>query len=69
MDDLIEALGILKKYMNTEERCPTICEHDVLIVLCDNKKLPEADTLRLNELGFFFSKEFSYWASFRFGSA
>lgn len=69
MNDLIEALQILAKHMDDSAYSPTHCEHDILLVMCDKQELPEEDVKKLDELGFFFSKEHYCWASFRFGSA
>lgn len=68
MKDLIEALTILAKYMNPEERWPTYCAHDVLYVCgVEPEDVSEEDTKRLDELGFFSSDEGGF-QSFRFGS-
>ena len=67
MDDLIEALQIFKKYMNT--RNPTSCDHDVLYIMGVGHEVSEADQTRLKELGFNFNEDEEVWYSFRFGSA
>lgn len=53
MDDLIEALTIIRKYENNQ--FPTSCDHDVLYVALDTEEHPvsKEDLKRLNELGFF----------------
>lgn len=67
MKDLIEALQIFAKYTDTEY--PTHCEHDVLSIMeVDRENVSDEDHKRLDELGFFWSKEDCY-QSFRFGSA
>ena len=68
MKDLIEALTILAKYMDLEEKWPTHCEHDVLYVChIEPEDVSEEDTKRLEVLGFFPSDEGGF-QSFRFGS-
>lgn len=60
MEDLIEALGILKKYLKTSynRKNPTICEHDVFMVVGINfKKMPLSEVRRLYELGFWLGTE------------
>lgn len=65
MDDLIEALGIFRKYGNP--RCPTHCEHDELWVCgIDPADVSDQDTVKLDELGFFVDDD--GFKSFRFGS-
>lgn len=69
MKDLIEALTILAKYIDSEERCPTYCEHDVLHVCgVNNEEVSEEDLKRLDELGFFLDEDGEGFMSFRFGS-
>lgn len=65
MNDLIEALTIFSKY--TQDKYPTHCEHDELMILVDPALVSDEDITRLDELGFFPSDE--YFKSFRFGSA
>jgi uncharacterized protein (DUF1919 family) len=68
MKDLIEALTILAKYMDLEEKWPTHCEHDVLYVCNINEEdVSEEDMKRLDELGFFPSDDGGFM-SYRFGS-
>lgn len=67
MDDLIEALTILRKYGNP--RNPTNCSHDVLWVATDPALVSDEDKARLDELGFFVSStDGEGFRSFRFGS-
>lgn len=69
MDDLIEALQILKKY-SKDTKYPTHCEHDILMVTAArDKDIPEEDAVRLEELGFDWSDEYECWCSFKFGSS
>jgi len=68
MKDLIKALQIFAKYQNV--KWPTHCEHDILMIMDIAKDEPsEEDIKALDELSFFWSKEYDCWASFRFGSA
>jgi hypothetical protein len=68
MKDLIEALTILAKYMDLEEKWPTHCEHDVLYVCNINEEdVSEEDMKRLDELGFFPNEDGGFM-SYRFGS-
>ena len=62
MDDLIEALTIMRKY--TDTNFPTNCVHDELEVDLAPELVSEEDIKRLDELGFFESGE----QSFKFGS-
>ena len=70
MDDLIEALTILSKYMRDGVGWPTHCEHDVLYVCHVNpKKVSAEDLKRLKALGFRPSGEVEQaFESSRFGS-
>ena len=55
MEDLIEALGILKKYLKTDynRKYPTACEHDVFMVIgLDFSQMTIHDARRLYDLGF-----------------
>jgi hypothetical protein len=65
MDDLIEALTILRKYGNP--RCPTNCTHDELMVCVDPGRVKLEDVQRLMELSFRVSSDGAF-VSFRFGS-
>ena len=66
MDDLIEALQIMRKYGNTHN--PTNCSHDEINVDIENEDVSDEDVERLYELSFFKSEEFGGFSSFRFGS-
>jgi hypothetical protein len=66
MSDLIEALQIFLKYKN--EKYPTHCEHDILMIMGVEENLEKEDEKRLNDLGFYWNDE-GYWCSYRFGSA
>lgn len=66
MNDLIEALNILNKYINPAEKWPTWCEHDILGVCVDPSIVSETDITRLNELGFV-DNDYCF-ISYRFGS-
>lgn len=69
MDDLIEALQILRKYMDPKAHNPTNCGHDELFVGADQGKVTAEDLARLDELGFFPNTEYGEgFSSFRFGS-
>jgi hypothetical protein len=70
MKDLIEALTILAKYMDPEEKWPTYCAHDVLHVChIEPEDVSEEDTKRLDELGFIPDEDDDVgFKSFRFGS-
>jgi len=69
MKDLIEALTILLKYAN-EDRRPTNCSHDEFFVGAgiDIEDVSNEDVLRLDELGFFWNKDYEGFSSYRFGS-
>lgn len=64
MDELIEALQILRKY--NQNRRPTHCGHDALYVPMDTSEVSAADKKRLEELGFE-EGDFGF-ESYRFGS-
>jgi hypothetical protein len=67
VDDLIEALTILRKY--TSEVFPTHCEHDVLYVcLPDPEAVSKKDVRRLEVLGFGKDEGGDGFRSYRFGS-
>lgn len=69
MDELIEALTILKKYTST--KYPIHCEHDVMTICdVDPNEVSEKDIKRLDELGFFVSEEYGdkMFQSYAFGS-
>ena len=66
-DAVIEALNIFKKYGNP---CwPFHCEHDVLYVMVEHKKVSEEDKKKLDELGFIPDDDAGHFKSFRYGSA
>ena len=77
MDDLIEGLTILAKYLTPEQRkrrTPTHCSHDTLTIMdVPTEGVSEEDVRRLDELGFFVGDPWDtgdkYWMSFRYGSA
>lgn len=66
MDDLIEALTIMRKYTGNEPH-PTHCEHDELFVCCDPDDVSEEDKARLEELSFT-PNDVDGFSSYRFGS-
>lgn len=66
MDDLIEALTILRKYGSP--RNPTHCEHDKLTVCINPDDVSQEDVDKLELLGFHVDGE-GFFYSFRFGSA
>lgn len=68
MDDLIEALTIMRKYGNPE--WPTHCEHDQLFVAIDPRLVASEDLLHLEELGFSVGDgDYEHgFVSFKFGS-
>lgn len=69
IDQLIEGLTILKKYLKPGA-FPTHCEHDELMVMVPSDAvMSDADLMRLDALGFHVSEEHGCWSSFRFGSA
>jgi hypothetical protein len=65
MDDLIEALTIMRKYANPEQ--PTNCTHDLLWVNVDARLVSPADLARLEELHFTPDSEIGFY-SYYFGS-
>jgi hypothetical protein len=65
VDDLIEALTLLRKYANPQY--PTNCEHDTLWVNVEAELVSPEDVRRLDELGFFAASEGGFM-SYRFGS-
>ena len=50
MDNLIEALQIMRKYANP--KFPTHCEHDVMYVAVNPDLVSDDDLVKLAELGF-----------------
>jgi hypothetical protein len=68
MKNLIEALQLFQRYH--DRNYPTVCCHDVLIVVGFKKgEVTALDEARLNDLGFRWSDEYDGWASTLFGSA
>jgi hypothetical protein len=68
MNELIEALTILAKYMDPANKYPTYCEHDVLHVCGIEGEVSEDDIERLDKLGFFPDDDNNGFMSFRYGS-
>jgi len=70
MDDLIEALNLVRPYMNDYGLAyPTGCEHDVLWLNVDVDSLPASVLDRLNELSFWPSEEYAdSLVSYKLGS-
>lgn len=66
MNDLISALQIFAKYGNPHN--PTHCEHDVLQVSIDYKKVSPEDIQQLKTLGFIPDEDYDCFKSYRFGS-
>lgn len=66
MNDLIEALTIFSKY--TQDKYPTHCEHDELMIMVDPSIVSEKDIAKLEELGFSPDNLNEYFVSYRFGS-
>lgn len=66
MDDLIEALTILRKYGNPKH--PTNCEHDELTIVISANCVSKEDIKRLEELGIESNSDGESFYSFRFGS-
>lgn len=67
MKDLIEALTIFLKYQ--DDRNPTHCEHDVMMVAVPRDGVSAEDVERLSVLSFNWSSHYDCWISYRFGSA
>jgi len=67
VDDLIEALTILRKYGNPSS--PTHCEHDELTVCIDPALVSTKDKARLVDLGLFVDEDYECFKSYRFGNA
>lgn len=69
MNELIEALTILYKYMSVETKYPTMCEHEILYVFGVDKEVSEEDKKRLEKFGFSPNENHdNSWKSYRFGS-
>lgn len=67
MDDLIEALTILRRYESPEY--PTYCVKDTLYVCVSPAGVSVEDISRLCEIGFYPDNEDDCFYSYRFGSA
>jgi hypothetical protein len=73
MDELIEALTILRKYGNPDY--PTICEHDVLMIVgIDPDDVSAEDVAELDRLGFIVDRDDGCYGggmfiSYKYGSA
>lgn len=72
MNDLIQALLILQKYITEDDDAwnwPTQCEHDELIVNVSPDNVSEEDINRLHALGFISDDgPYGTFTSFKFGS-
>lgn len=69
MDELIEALRLVKPYMTDYgKNYPTHCEHDVMFLNVEYGKLPADVVARLDELSFSFDEDYDSLTSFKFGS-
>ncbi|MFA5767448.1 MAG: hypothetical protein WC919_05985 [Candidatus Paceibacterota bacterium] len=66
MDDLIEALTILRKYGNPSY--PTNCTHDELMIAVSPDGVSPEDLKRLEELGVQPNSDGDSFYSFKFGS-
>lgn len=72
MNDLIEALELMRSKLTLDIRSPFHCEHDTLTVVgVDPALFTEGELARLDELGFFVTEDCGerFFQSFRFGSA
>lgn len=67
MNDLIEALTLLRKY--GDPHYPTHCEHDYLRVMVRYDEVSDSDKKRLAELGFLRDESTECFGSYRFGNA
>jgi hypothetical protein len=71
MDDLIEALNIMRTYFSGEDRelkWPTHCEHDTLYLAIMWEDLSDEHKVRMDELGFHEDDDTGYAISYKFGS-
>lgn len=69
MDELIEALALVRPYMSDYGvKYPTGCEHDVMFLNVDTNDIPLAVLSRLEELSFSHSDEYDSLVSYKFGS-
>jgi len=66
MDDLIQALQILRKYKNPE--FPTSSEHDILYINVKPKKVSDEDIQILGELGVHADYKEKRFFSYKFGN-
>lgn len=67
LSKLIEALQIFLKYGDI--KYPTHCEHDVMTVCVDPKKVSDEDKAKLDKLGFFVDNSEDCFKSYKYGSA
>lgn len=67
MADLIAAFTIFLKY--SEDAYPTSCEHDVMYVHVDPKRVDPEDLATLEELGFYPNYDVDGFESTIFGSS
>ena len=59
---------IFLKYRN--EKYPTMCEHDILMVVgISEDEVSEEDKVKLKELDFRWNNEYDCWSSYHYGSA
>ena len=69
MDDLIEALTIMRKHVPADRGWPTNCVHEELWVYGPSPvDMPKSAVVRLEELSFTWDDECEGWFSLRFGS-
>lgn len=69
MEDLIKALTIISKYLEGyHKEYPISCEHDVMFVQVDYKKISLADLDELRDLGFRPCEDLGNMMSTRYGS-
>jgi hypothetical protein len=66
VDDLIEALGIFRRYSDT--KFPTHCEHDVMYVAVPPDNMKPSHIARLKTLGFNITDSGEMFESTLFGS-
>lgn len=70
MNDLIKALQIFAKVDSVaNNKWPTHCVHDVLMISADPADYSEEDLAELDRLGFFPNEELGGFMSYKFGSA
>lgn len=70
MNDLIEALTIISKYITDKHlmQYPTSCEHDTLFVHVQPAFVSTSDIRKLIELGFYPDHKEQYFYSYKYGS-